>query len=183
MMPGARHWRFLSFSKRLNDGRLKKTLGNLENNYIGDSGLKVLLDSPHLDGIRELNLNNNNLSDEAVIALAQSPKLKDVVSLHLAANRITDRGARALAESKVLGKFEKPGFEFQPHRQRWSAGVGSVANDGSIGIPALGAEQDWIGRRQGPDRIRYVEKFNLSDFRILLIDNLSKVPAKTWHKF
>jgi uncharacterized protein (TIGR02996 family) len=66
---------------------------------LGDAGLRTLLSSPHLTGLRELDLSYNRLTDVGARALAESPYLAQLTSLNLGYNALSLAGVRALYES------------------------------------------------------------------------------------
>jgi len=69
---------------------------------LNDRALRLLLDSPHLRSLRELDLESNRLSEEAIRALAGANHLTQLARLNLSYNPIGDLGAQLLAGAPRL---------------------------------------------------------------------------------
>jgi hypothetical protein len=69
---------------------------------IGDRGAELLLSSPYLTSLRELNLSFCSIYDDGVQALAASPHLSGLETLDLTRDHLGRPGVRALAESTTL---------------------------------------------------------------------------------
>ncbi len=73
-------------------------------NDLGKDGVRVLLNSPHLQTLQSLDLGFNGLDDRAVAALAGASTLPALTALYLNDNgQITSDGIRELARSPFYG--------------------------------------------------------------------------------
>ena len=88
---------------------------DLDDNCLGDQGLRELADCSLLAKIQYLNLNNNKLTDDGVSYLAASPHLFNLKRLHLKGNSINGQGVLALFNSETLTNLQT----FQIH-EGWS---------------------------------------------------------------
>tara|TARA_B100000686_G_scaffold353757_1_gene460680 strand:- start:2218 stop:2670 length:453 start_codon:yes stop_codon:yes gene_type:complete len=88
---------------------------DLDDNCLGDQGLRELADCSLLSKVRYLNLNNNKLTDDGIIYLAESPHLSNLKRLHLKGNLIQGKGVLALFNSETLESLQT----FQIH-DGWS---------------------------------------------------------------
>lgn len=79
-------------------GRLR----SLELSGLNDSELGILVESPHLKSIQELNLSGNGIGLPGVRSLAASPHLSMVNALSMSHNPIGDLGLYALVSSAYL---------------------------------------------------------------------------------
>jgi Ran GTPase-activating protein (RanGAP) involved in mRNA processing and transport len=75
---------------------------DLDDNDLGDVGVKELAECEYLINIQYLNLNNNGVGDEGVRFLAQSKYLAKLKRLHLKNNPIKGEGVIALFDSQTL---------------------------------------------------------------------------------
>lgn len=71
-------------------------------NRLGDSGLRLLAQSPFLAGIQGLNLTHCGVGDAGIMALAASPHATCLRELYLDFNHCTDDGVEHLATSTAL---------------------------------------------------------------------------------
>ncbi|MBA4064195.1 MAG: hypothetical protein C0501_10865 [Isosphaera sp.] len=78
----------------------------LEDNPVGDIGVRALVRSKYLTGIEFLHLHSTGLTAESGRLLAGWPGLRNVRFLNLAGNRLGTAGIRALAESPYLGRLD-----------------------------------------------------------------------------
>jgi ATP-dependent DNA helicase RecQ len=76
---------------------------DLSGNVLKTAGLRALLDSTRLGGLRELHLNGCGLGDAGVALLAKSRRVATLAALSLDDNRLGDAGGRALLRSSHLG--------------------------------------------------------------------------------
>ena len=88
---------------------------DLDDNRLGDEGIKVLAECKFLTHIQYLNLNSNNISDMGIKALANSLFLSKLKRLHLKNNPISGEGIVALFNSETLQSLQT----FQVH-DGWS---------------------------------------------------------------
>ena len=95
-------FRLLWKSKRMND----VTWLDLDDNCLGDEGVRELANCILLTNLQYLNLNNNGLTDQGVVALAGSPHLINLKRLHLKGNDIRGEGLLALFNSATLGNLQ-----------------------------------------------------------------------------
>jgi uncharacterized protein (TIGR02996 family) len=79
---------------------------DLANNEISASGAQALALSPHLANLTVLDLSSNTIGEGAT-AIATSPHLKKLKELFLGGNGIGDAGAKALAASPNLAGLEE----------------------------------------------------------------------------
>jgi uncharacterized protein (TIGR02996 family) len=79
------------------------TLGELHQptNELGQIGGVILLSSPHLTRLEDLNLEGNDIGDAGIGALAASPHLGRLRWLRAEANDIGPEGGRALARARL----------------------------------------------------------------------------------
>ena len=75
---------------------------DLDDNRLGDEGVKDLAECGYLTNIQYLNLNKNGVSDAGVKLLAQSKNLAKLKRLHLKDNPIKGEGVIALFDSPTL---------------------------------------------------------------------------------
>jgi Ran GTPase-activating protein (RanGAP) involved in mRNA processing and transport len=93
--------RLIADSPRL----LEVTWLDLDDNRLGDEGVKILAASAGLANVQYLNLNGNQVTDEGVKTLAGSPHLALLKRLHLKNNPIRGEGVVALFSSVALGNL------------------------------------------------------------------------------
>jgi Ran GTPase-activating protein (RanGAP) involved in mRNA processing and transport len=75
-------------------------------NALRDSGLKTLLASDRVEGLRSLNIAHCELSKEAGVLLGHCERLAGLRQLTLWGNDLGDRGATALIRSPHLQQLE-----------------------------------------------------------------------------
>ncbi len=75
---------------------------DLDDNRLGDEGVKELAQCEFLENVQYLNLSGNGVGDEGVRMLAQSPWLRKLKRLHLKRNPIRGEGIVALFNSETL---------------------------------------------------------------------------------
>jgi uncharacterized protein (TIGR02996 family) len=75
---------------------------DLSFNHLGTGTVAALASSPHLAGLHHLELRSNLLDAEAARRLAASTTIKHLAELDLASNPIGSDGLRALAESPLI---------------------------------------------------------------------------------
>mgnify|MGYP000935371644 FL=1 len=75
---------------------------DLDDNQLGDEGVRELADCELLVSIQYLNLNKNGVTDEGLIHLARSKYLTKLKRLHLKDNAIQGPGILALFDSETL---------------------------------------------------------------------------------
>lgn len=75
---------------------------DLSNNYLDQTQVEPLVDSPYLRNLRTLRFNDNPYGYDAVRALTESMELSSLRVLELRRNNLTDVNARMLAESDAL---------------------------------------------------------------------------------
>jgi len=75
---------------------------DLDDNQLGDEGVRELADCELLVSIQYLNLNKNGVTDEGLIHLARSKYLTKLKRLHLKGNAIQGPGILALFDSETL---------------------------------------------------------------------------------
>ena len=88
---------------------------DLDDNRLGDDGVRELSECAFLGNVQYLNLNHNGISDEGIKVLAKSPHLKKLKRLHLKDNPISGEGILALFNSETLESLSN----FQLH-EGWS---------------------------------------------------------------
>ena len=79
---------------------------DLSNNFVRDTGAKLLAQSPFLADLHSLNLSSAALGDAGVRALAASPYLTSLRELYLCDNRIGPAGVRALAFTPLADQLD-----------------------------------------------------------------------------
>jgi hypothetical protein len=75
---------------------------DLDDNNLGDLGVKELVECSFLENVQYLNLNRNNVSDEGLKILATAKYLGKLKRLHLKENLIDGEGIMALYNSVTL---------------------------------------------------------------------------------
>ena len=75
---------------------------DLDDNGLGDEGVKDLAECEYLINVQYLNLNKNAVGDEGIRFLAQSKYLPKLKRLHLKNNPIKGEGIMALFDSQTL---------------------------------------------------------------------------------
>ncbi|HAK36859.1 MAG: hypothetical protein QF502_03625 [Nitrospinaceae bacterium] len=75
---------------------------DLDDNQLGDEGVRELADCELLANVQYLNLNKNGVTDEGLIHLARSKYLTKLKRLHLKDNAIQGPGILALFDSETL---------------------------------------------------------------------------------
>ena len=75
---------------------------DLDDNRLGDEGVRELADCELLANVQYLNLNKNGVTDDGLIALARSKYLTQLKRLHLKDNSIEGHGILALFNSETL---------------------------------------------------------------------------------
>jgi hypothetical protein len=75
---------------------------DLDDNNLGDLGIKDLIECAYLENVQYLNLNQNNVSDEGLKYLAAAKHLGKLKRLHLKGNPIMGEGVIALFNSETL---------------------------------------------------------------------------------
>lgn len=83
---------------------------SLNENWIGDAGVKALSSSSGLNMLKKLELTNCALSDEGAKIIAKDHLLSDLEALDLSANNLGEEAARALGASKTLARVEVLGL-------------------------------------------------------------------------
>ena len=78
---------------------------DLDDNQLGDEGVRELADCELLANVQYLNLNKNGVTDEGLIHLARSKYLTKLKRLHLKDNAIQGPGILALFDSETLGNL------------------------------------------------------------------------------
>lgn len=78
----------------------------LSDNALGDSGAKLLAESPMLAGIRWLDLSRNNIGDAGAAALAASPHLDQIEHLDVFANAFDAAPLRKRFGKRLLSNGE-----------------------------------------------------------------------------
>ncbi len=84
---------------------------DLDDNQLGDEGVRELADCELLANVQYLNLNKNGVTDEGLIHLARSKYLTKLKRLHLKDNAIQGPGILALFDSETLENLST----FQSH--------------------------------------------------------------------
>lgn len=84
---------------------------DLDDNDLGDQGVKELSECALLENVQYLNLNKNNVSDAGLKFLAESNQLGKLKRLHLKGNPVKGDGIIALFNSETLGSLSS----FQVH--------------------------------------------------------------------
>jgi len=79
----------------------------LDDNYIDDKALTVMVSSNQLPQLRFLGLELNRISDAGAVALANSPHFSQLTTLLLDGCQLGDEGIRALNHSDHLPKLNK----------------------------------------------------------------------------
>jgi uncharacterized protein (TIGR02996 family) len=79
---------------------------DLRFNGIGDTGVTILTDSPHIHRLRQLHLAGNHVSEQGVLQLASTMRLAKLVALDLSFNRFGDPGASYLLYSPALRSLQ-----------------------------------------------------------------------------
>ena len=97
---------------------------DLDDNNLGDQGVKELAECAFLENVQYLNLNQNNVSDEGLKFLANAKFLSKLKRLHLKGNPIKGEGVIALFNSEMsLSTFQvndgwtckkKEGWRYKP---------------------------------------------------------------------
>ncbi|KMP12601.1 hypothetical protein UR09_00810 [Candidatus Nitromaritima sp. SCGC AAA799-A02] len=75
---------------------------DLDDNRLGDEGVRELAECERLVNVQYLNLNKNGVTDEGLEALARSKYLTRLKRLHLKGNPIEGPGILALFDSETL---------------------------------------------------------------------------------
>jgi len=75
---------------------------DLDDNRLGDAGVKDLAECGYLENVQYLNLNGNGIGDAGVKILAESKCLPQLKRLHLKNNPIQGEGVIALFNSQSL---------------------------------------------------------------------------------
>ncbi len=75
---------------------------DLDDNNLGDLGVKEMVECPFLENVQYLNLNQNSLTDEGLRFLAVAKYLGKLKRLHLKENSIHGEGIIALYNSEAL---------------------------------------------------------------------------------
>ena len=101
---------------RLTAGPLLRGLAflDLSNNVLGDEGVRLLAECPHLASLTQLRLDHDNIGDEGAERLADSPHLGRLTDLSLCGNRIRSAGAWDLALSASLARLERLNLQQNP---------------------------------------------------------------------
>ncbi|QDU20354.1 TIGR02996 domain-containing protein [Urbifossiella limnaea] len=76
-----------------------------DNGQVTWDGVTALADSPHLQGLTDLDLGGNDVNDAGVRALVASCTLARLSALRLAGNHVGDGGAAALAGSDLFRRM------------------------------------------------------------------------------
>jgi uncharacterized protein (TIGR02996 family) len=72
---------------------------------LGDAGVRLLAECPHLRNVAELLLEYHDIHNDGAIALAESRHLRQLATLRLTHNRVATAGVRALVESPWLARL------------------------------------------------------------------------------
>jgi uncharacterized protein (TIGR02996 family) len=97
---------------------------------LGDRGVRVLAEWPHLAGLSSLDLNGVGMTAQGAALLAASPYVSGLRRLQLANNPIGDAGAEAIARSKTMtGLAELSLF----HCGIGDRGVSALAGSANVG--------------------------------------------------
>ena len=91
----------------LYEGRLRGNQLMLSGLSIGPEEAQLLWDSPKMQEVTWLDLDDNRLGDEGVKALAQCGFLAEIQYLNLNSNGVGDEGLKALGRSPVLKKLKR----------------------------------------------------------------------------
>ena len=75
---------------------------DLDDNNLGNQGIKELIECAFLENVQYLNLNQNNVNDEGLKFLANAKYLSKLKRLHLKGNPIEGEGIIALFNSEML---------------------------------------------------------------------------------
>jgi hypothetical protein len=78
---------------------------DLDDNNLGDQGIKGLVECAFLQNVQYLNLNQNNVSDEGLRFLANAQHLVKLKRLHLKGNPVAGEGIVALFNSQTLASL------------------------------------------------------------------------------
>ena len=76
------------------------------NKTLGDEGLQVLLDAPHIAQLEVLEVQQCGIGPEGAQALSRAMGLGSIKEIAISENQIKDEGARALLQSDTLGTLE-----------------------------------------------------------------------------
>ncbi|SVD87821.1 uncharacterized protein METZ01_LOCUS440675 [marine metagenome] len=110
--PGNEAYQRFRMMRRIIDLHRDNRLSEIGKYMVGDLGVSVLMNSPYVSELAELDLQGNGLTDAAVVSLSNSEKLGRLESLNLSSNHITDVGAIAIAESKTLTNLKQLDLNF-----------------------------------------------------------------------
>lgn len=114
------------------EGFTLKTL-HLQQNGIGDEGIRALADASVMAGLATLSLDDNRIGDAGTLAVAE--RLSALEWLSLASNPVGDRGVAALAGLPVLRLLDL---------QDTSVGEGGIAALRAAGFTGDGIWERWI---------------------------------------
>jgi uncharacterized protein (TIGR02996 family) len=131
-----------------------------------ESGLKLLVASPHLLRLRSLDLAGSGLGWAAASSLAETSSLPRLRRLYLGANSLGDRGLQILAGSPLLARLDL--------LELASNGIGDVGLQALAVSPhAARLERlDLFQNRIGPDGARALaESPYLTRLRVLQLEN------------
>lgn len=135
----------------------KITTLDLTGSPIGAEGLRPLLSSPHIKGLRRLYLDNTQIGDEGCKLLSTATSIKALEELRLAHNQITAEGLRALLNAPFLHDLEALHLEENPLKDEGASFLGGAnlpklktlllmwTECGASGAKAL-AQASWLRR-------------------------------------
>lgn len=89
------------------NGRLRGNQLMISGIHLGPKEARLLWASPKMAEVNWLDLDDNSLGDEGVKELAECEFLANVQYLNLNKNGVGDAGVKLLAQSKYLGKLKR----------------------------------------------------------------------------
>lgn len=100
---------------------------DLSGNYLGDEGVRALVEQPAWPTLRRLYLAQNSISDLGAMALARSGWMQQLQVLDLSSNRLTHQGIDALWKARgnwrtrleLANNLAAVNSEPRPRRSRW----------------------------------------------------------------
>jgi uncharacterized protein (TIGR02996 family) len=121
----------------------------------------LLIASPHLNKLTELDLRENGFGDEGVEALAYSTLMAQLVRLDLSCNSIRDAGVQTLAESPQTGRLEW--LDLSRNKIEEAGAMALAGSEALNGLRVLRLWGFWIGeigrerlRDRFGDRVKFV---------------------------
>ncbi len=84
-----------------------KAFSIVSTSSLSGADAQVLMDSPLVSGLEELEVSACSVGDAVAVAVARSPHLAKLKALGMSHNKITDEGAAAIAYSLLLANLEQ----------------------------------------------------------------------------